>query len=29
KLAADVGRHTDVDIATLVALNEWVEICNG
>jgi len=29
KLAADVGRHTDVDIATLVALNEWAEICNG
>ncbi|TGN96362.1 type II toxin-antitoxin system RelE/ParE family toxin [Burkholderia sp. USMB20] len=29
KLAADVGRRTDVDIETLVALNEWVEICNG
>ncbi len=29
KLAADVGRCTDVDIATLAALNEWVEICNG
>lgn len=29
KLAADVGRHTDTDIATLVTLKEWVEICNG
>ena len=29
KLAADVGRHTDSDIATLVALKELVEICNG
>jgi len=29
KITADVGRHTDVDIATLIALNEWVEICNG
>lgn len=29
KLAADVGRHTDSDIATLVTLKEWVEICNG
>ena len=29
KLAADVGRHTDSDIATLVTLKEWVEMCNG
>ncbi|KVL63596.1 addiction module toxin RelE [Burkholderia cepacia] len=28
-LAADVGRHSDSDIATLVTLKEWVEICNG
>ncbi|NTZ87044.1 type II toxin-antitoxin system RelE/ParE family toxin [Burkholderia metallica] len=29
KLAADVGRHTDSDIATLVALKELVGMCNG
>ncbi|WP_241303275.1 type II toxin-antitoxin system RelE/ParE family toxin [Burkholderia stabilis] len=29
KLAADVGRRTDADIATLIALKELVEICNG
>ena len=29
KLAADVGRRTGADIATLVTLKERVEICNG
>ncbi|WP_175877661.1 type II toxin-antitoxin system RelE/ParE family toxin [Burkholderia sp. BCC0097] len=29
KLAADVGRHTDSGIATLVALKELVEISDG
>ena len=29
KRAPDVGRHADSDIATRVALKEWVEICNG
>ncbi|VWD52594.1 toxin RelE [Burkholderia lata] len=29
KLAADIGRRSDTEIATLIALKELVEICNG
>ncbi|VWB96417.1 toxin RelE [Burkholderia lata] len=29
KLAADIGCRSDTEIATLIALKELVEICNG
>ena len=29
KLAADIGRRSDTEVATLIALKELVEICNG
>ncbi|CAB3961924.1 toxin RelE [Burkholderia cenocepacia] len=29
KLAADIGRRSDTEVATLIGLKELVEICNG